>query len=163
MADDSGSGVLFTRDPSSGEKKILGELLFNAQGEDVVAGTRTPIGLDDLRKQMPKIHSELVDIVGKLESHYRDMQDVEFTIERGVLYMLQCRNAKSTARAAVKCAVDMVGRSSSTRRRRSSASSLSRVELLLHKTIDPKTGKKALCRGTSGKPRRLDGSSGLRA
>ncbi len=88
LGDDSGSGVLFTRDPSSGEQKIFGELLFNAQGEDVVAGIRTPIGLNDLKKQMPKIHKELVGIVEKLETHYKDMQDVEFTIERGTLYML---------------------------------------------------------------------------
>ena len=152
LGNDSGSGVLFTRNPSSGEKHILGELLFNAQGEDVVAGIRTPIGLDDLRKQMPKIHKELVDIVGKLESHYRDMQDVEFTIERGVLYMLQCRNAKRTARAAVKCAVDMVDEKLITEKEAILRVEPKQVELMLHKTIDPKTGKKALCRGLPASP-----------
>ena len=152
LGDDSGSGVLFTRDPSSGEKKILGELLFNAQGEDVVAGIRTPIGLDDLKKQMPKIHKELVGIVEKLESHYKDMQDVEFTIERGTLYMLQCRNAKRTAKAAVKCAVDMVGEKLIDEKEAILRVEPKQIELLLHKTIDPATGKKAICRGLPASP-----------
>jgi pyruvate,orthophosphate dikinase len=93
LGDDSGSGVLFTRDPTSGEKNVVGEILFNAQGEDVVAGLRTPLNLSDLKKQYPNIHEELVSIVVKLERHYRDMQDIEFTIERGILYMLQTRSA----------------------------------------------------------------------
>jgi pyruvate,orthophosphate dikinase len=152
LGDDSGSGVLFTRDPSSGEKKILGELLFNAQGEDVVAGIRTPIGLDDLKKQMPKIHKELVGIVEKLETHYKDMQDVEFTIERGTLYMLQCRNAKRTAKAAVKSAVDMVGEKLITEKEAILRVDPKQIELLLHKTIDPKTGKKALAKGLPASP-----------
>jgi pyruvate,orthophosphate dikinase len=149
---DSGSGVLFTRDPSSGEKKVFGELLFNAQGEDVVAGIRTPVNLDDLKKQSPKIHKELIDIVGKLETHYRDMQDIEFTIERGVLYMLQTRSAKRTARAAIKCAVDMVEEKLIDQREALLRVEPKQIELLLHKSIDPNSGKKAIAKGLPASP-----------
>jgi len=149
---DSGSGVLFTRDPSSGEKKVFGELLFNAQGEDVVAGIRTPINLDDLKRQNPKVHRELTGIVGKLERHYRDMQDVEFTIERGVLYMLQTRSAKRTARAAVRCAVDMVGERLIDEKEALLRVEPKQIELLLHKSIDPNSGKKAIAKGLPASP-----------
>jgi pyruvate,orthophosphate dikinase len=149
---DSGSGVLFTRDPSSGEKKVFGELLFNAQGEDVVAGLRTPVNLDDLKAQHPKLHAELVDNVAKLEKHYKDMQDVEFTIERGVLYMLQTRSAKRTARAAVKCAVDMVGERLIDEREAIMRVEPKQIELLLHKSIDPDAKVKALAKGLPASP-----------
>ena len=149
---DSGSGVLFTRDPSSGEKMIFGELLFNAQGEDVVAGIRTPVNLDDLKKKHPKIHKELVDIVEKLENHYRDMQDVEFTIERGVLYMLQTRSAKRTAKAAVRVAVDMVAEKLINEKEAVLRVEPKQIEFLLHKTIDPKSGKKSLAKGLPASP-----------
>ncbi len=106
--DKSGTGVLFTRNPKTGEKHIFGEFLFNAQGEDIVAGIRTPLDLDDLAQVEPKLYKELEDILDNLEAHYKDMQDVEFTIEDGKLFLLQTRTGKRTAAAAVKIAVDMV-------------------------------------------------------
>ncbi len=107
MGDDSGTGVAFTRDPSTGERKIYGEFLPNAQGEDVVAGVRTPLHLDALKDMMPDVYQQFIEIADRLERHYRDMMDLEFTIERGRLWMLQCRVGKRTGRAAVKIAVDM--------------------------------------------------------
>ena len=107
MGDDSGTGVAFTRDPSTGERKIYGEFLPNAQGEDVVAGVRTPLPLDALREMMPEVYQQFLDIADRLERHYRDMMDLEFTIERGRLWMLQCRVGKRTGRAAVRIAVEM--------------------------------------------------------
>ena len=152
LGDDSGSGVLFTRDPSSGEKKVFGELLFNAQGEDVVAGIRTPVHLDDLKRQQPELHKELMDIVANLEKHYRDMQDVEFTIERGILFMLQTRNAKRTAKAAVKVAVDMVEEKLIDEKEAVLRVEPRQVEFLLHKTIDPNSGKIAIAKGLPASP-----------
>ena len=108
MGDDSGTGVAFTRDPNTGEKKLYGEYLTNAQGEDVVAGIRTPAKIEHLKRDMPKAYAEFEKIAQRLEKHYRDAQDLEFTIERGKLFMLQTRSAKRTARAAVKIATDMV-------------------------------------------------------
>lgn len=106
--DNSATGVCFTRNPSTGEKVLYGEYLVNAQGEDVVAGTRTPKKISEMAVEMPKVHEELLATVGRLEQHYRDMQDIEFTIERGRLYLLQTRTGKRTAAAAVKVAVEMV-------------------------------------------------------
>ena len=106
--ENSGTGVAFTRDPSTGENKLMGEYLINAQGEDVVAGIRTPSPISHLKEQMPEVYDQFIDIAGKLEKHYRDMQDMEFTIENGKLYMLQTRNGKRTAQAALKIAVDLV-------------------------------------------------------
>jgi pyruvate,orthophosphate dikinase len=108
MGDDSGTGVAFTRDPNTGEKKLYGEYLTNAQGEDVVAGIRTPSKIDQLKRDMPKAYAQFEKIAQRLEKHYRDAQDLEFTIERGKLFMLQTRSAKRTARAAMKIATDMV-------------------------------------------------------
>ena len=108
MGDDSGPGVAFTRDPNTGEKALYGEYLTNAQGEDVVAGVRTPDKISQMRDVMPEVYAQFEEIAQRLESHYRDMQDLEFTIERGTLYMLQTRSGKRTAPAAVKIAVDMV-------------------------------------------------------
>ncbi|HVM29648.1 MAG TPA: pyruvate, phosphate dikinase [Candidatus Limnocylindrales bacterium] len=108
MGDDSGTGVAFTRDPNTGEKALFGEYLTNAQGEDVVAGIRTPLPIAEMRTQMPGIYAQFEEIAGRLERHYRDMQDLEFTIERGTLYMLQARSGKRTATAAVQIAADMV-------------------------------------------------------
>ncbi len=108
MGETSGTGVAFTRNPSTGEKKLYGEYLINAQGEDVVAGIRTPEPISHLQEQMPEVYQQFIDIAGKLEAHYRDMQDMEYTIERGKLYMLQTRNGKRTAAAALKIAVDLV-------------------------------------------------------
>ncbi len=108
MGNDSGTGVAFTRDPNTGERKIYGEYLLNAQGEDVVAGIRTPKKLEELRTDLPDVYEQFVEIAERLEQHYRDMQDLEFTIERRKLYMLQTRSAKRTARAAIRVATDMV-------------------------------------------------------
>jgi len=107
MGDDSATGVAFTRNPSTGDKKMLGDFLFNAQGEDVVAGIRNANPIESLKEQMPKAYDEFMKIAARLEKHYKDIQDVEFTIERGKLWMLQTRNGKRTAQAAVKIAVDM--------------------------------------------------------
>jgi pyruvate,orthophosphate dikinase len=107
MGSDSGTGVAFTRDPNTGEKALYGEYLINAQGEDVVAGIRTPSKITQLKDDMPKVYAQFEKIAQRLEKHYRDVQDMEFTIERGKLYMLQTRSAKRTARAAVKIAIDM--------------------------------------------------------
>jgi len=107
MGDDSGTGVAFTRNPSTGDKKMMGEYLLNAQGEDVVAGIRNTEQIENLTNQMPAVYSQFMDITAKLEKHYQDMQDVEFTIERGKLWMLQTRSGKRTAKAIVKIAVDM--------------------------------------------------------
>ncbi|MBQ1825538.1 MAG: pyruvate, phosphate dikinase [Firmicutes bacterium] len=108
MGNDSGTGVAFTRSPSTGEKKIFGEFLVNAQGEDVVAGVRTPLNIDEMEKAFPEAYKNFVHIADVLEKHYKDTQDMEFTVEDGKLYMLQTRNGKRTAQAAVKIAVDMV-------------------------------------------------------
>ena len=108
MGNDSGTGVAFTRNPSTGEKQLYGEYLLNAQGEDVVAGIRTPSKIDRLQQDLPEVYQQFQDIAQRLEQYYRDMQDLEFTVEKGRLYMLQTRSAKRTAQAAVKVAVDMV-------------------------------------------------------
>lgn len=110
LGEDSATGVLFTRDPSTGAKGLYGEFLVNAQGEDVVAGIRTPRPISELKDLMPRAWQELNGLCLRLENHYREMQDIEFTIERDVLYMLQTRNGKRTARASVQIAVDKIGR-----------------------------------------------------
>ncbi len=108
LNDNSGTGVAFTRDPATGEKKLMGEFLFNAQGEDVVAGVRTPMPIAQMADKFPEAYADFVKVCGILEDHYRDMQDMEFTVENGKLYMLQCRNGKRTAQAALKIACDLV-------------------------------------------------------
>ncbi|MBC8142053.1 MAG: pyruvate, phosphate dikinase, partial [Armatimonadetes bacterium] len=108
MGDDCGTGVAFTRNPSTGENKVFGEYLINAQGEDVVAGVRTPLPIEELRTYSDSLYNEFVDVCAKLEDHYKDMQDIEFTIERNKLFILQCRSGKRTGPAAVKIAVDNV-------------------------------------------------------
>ena len=107
MGKDSGTGVAFTRNPSTGERKMYGDYLLNAQGEDVVAGIRNTEKIENMGKELPEAYKQFLEITDKLEKHYNDMQDVEFTIERGKLWMLQTRNGKRTAKAAVKIAVDM--------------------------------------------------------
>src|SRR3989344_4307093 len=142
MGETSGTGVCFTRDPSTGENRFYGEYLMNAQGEDVVAGIRTPQPLDTLQKQNPAIYKQLCDVRTKLEKHYKDMQDMEFTIQEGVLYILQTRNGKRTAAAAVRIAVEMVAEKlidKNTAMMRVSASSL---DQLLHDHLDPIAKKK---------------------
>ena len=108
LNENSGTGVAFTRDPATGEKKLMGEFLVNAQGEDVVAGVRTPMPISQMAEQFPEAYADFVKVCGILEEHYRDMQDMEFTVENGKLYMLQCRNGKRTAQAALKIACDLV-------------------------------------------------------
>jgi len=143
MGWDSGTGVAFTRDPSTGEKKLYGEYLLNAQGEDVVAGIRNTEKIENLAKQLPEAYKQFLEICEKLERHYRDMQDVEFTIERGRLWMLQTRNGKRTARAAVKIAVDMVNEGLITKEEAVLRVSPEQVDTLLHPQFDPKVIQEA--------------------
>ncbi len=152
MGWDSGSGVLFTRNPSNGDKGLYGEVLFNAQGEDVVAGIRTPLSIEDLKEVRPELYKELEEVAEKLERHYRDMQDVEFTIERGTLYILQTRTGKRTARAAIKIAVDMVKEGLITEKEAILRVDPRQVELLLHKTVDPEAEKTVIAKGLPASP-----------
>jgi len=147
MGWDSGSGVLFTRNPADGEAKIYGELLFNAQGEDVVAGIRTPLSMADLDRERPDIHKELEDISNKLERHYRDMQDVEFTIEGGKLWVLQTRTGKRTARAAIKIAVDLTNLGLISKEEALMRLTPDQVDQLLHPQFDPKAKEEAAKEG----------------
>ncbi|MEM2894222.1 MAG: pyruvate, phosphate dikinase [Candidatus Bathyarchaeia archaeon] len=149
---DSGSGVMFTRNPSTGEKELYGEVLFNAQGEDVVAGLRTPIPVGELRERWPELYMELEDVAERLERHYRDIQDIEFTVERGILYILQTRSGKRTARAAVKAAVDMAREGLIDEREAILRVDPRQVELLLHKTVDPQAPKTILAKGLPASP-----------
>ncbi|MGB8816147.1 MAG: pyruvate, phosphate dikinase [Minisyncoccia bacterium] len=137
LGDDSGTGVCFTRNPSTGEAKFYGEYLMNAQGEDVVAGIRTPLPVSALKTQSPKIYKELVDVCNRVEKHYKDMQDMEFTIQQGVLYILQARNGKRTATAAVKIAVDMVKEKLITKEQAILRIDPNQLNQLLHKQFDP--------------------------
>ena len=143
MGEDSGTGVAFTRNPSTGEKKYYGEFLPNAQGEDVVAGIRTPLPLDELKNRMPDVYEQLVQVFETLEKHYKDMQDVEFTIERKKLYLLQTRTGKRTAQAAVRIAVDMVNEGIITKEEAVMRVTPEQVEQLLHPTFDPAERAKA--------------------
>jgi len=143
MGEDSGTGVAFTRDPNTGEKKYYGEFLPNAQGEDVVAGIRTPKSLDELKNINPKTYNQLLEVMDKLESHFRDMQDIEFTVERGQLYMLQTRNGKRTAAAAVKIAVDMVKEGLINKQEAVMRVKPADIEKLLHPLFDPEELKNA--------------------
>ena len=162
MGDDSATGVAFTRDPSTGEKLFYGEFLINAQGEDVVAGIRTPQPLTkisaaktsfkSLEELMPKAFSELVEIYKKLEKHYRDMQDIEFTIERSTLWMLQTRNGKRTAKAALKIACDMIDEKLITQEEALLRIEPQSLDQLLHPTLDPKSQKTVLAKGLPASP-----------
>jgi pyruvate,orthophosphate dikinase len=143
MGWDSGTGVAFTRNPATGENKLYGDYLLNAQGEDVVAGIRNTDPIQKMSETMPEAYKQFLDIVGKLEKHYQDMQDVEFTIERGKLWMLQTRNGKRTARAAVRVAVEMVGENLIDKRTAIKRVTPDNVDTLLHPQFDAKTKKKA--------------------
>jgi pyruvate,orthophosphate dikinase len=143
MGDDSGTGVAFTRNPSTGEKKLYGEFLMNAQGEDVVAGIRTPQSIGQLREVMPDVYGQFVRIAETLENHYKDMQDMEFTIERGKLFMLQTRNGKRTAAAALKIAVDLVSEGMATKAEAVMKVEPKQLDALLHPTFEPKALKAA--------------------
>ncbi len=148
----SGTGVGFTRDPATGEKKIYGEYLLNAQGEDVVAGIRTPKPLSQLKTDLPDIFEELLRVQEKLEKHYKDMQDFEFTIENGKLYMLQTRTAKRTAQAAVKIAVDMVEERVIDKRTAVMRVDPHSLDQLLHPHLDLSSGEQPIAHGLPASP-----------
>ena len=152
--DDCGTGVAFTRNPATGEKKLFGEYLINAQGEDVVAGIRTPQPIETLKEVMPEVYEEFDRIAHILENHYKDMQDMEFTIENGKLFMLQTRNGKRTAQAALKVAVDMVEEGMLTKEEAILKVEPKQLDQLLHPTFDAeslKTGK-VIARGLAASP-----------
>jgi pyruvate,orthophosphate dikinase len=161
LGDDCATGVAFTRDPSTGERRFFGEYLFNAQGEDVVAGIRTPgpvakdgakDGQRSLEEAMPAAYAELVKTYRELERHYRDMQDIEFTIQRGKLWLLQTRNGKRTARAMVRIAVEMVKEGLITREQAILRMEAQKLDELLHPMLDPAAEKKVIARGLPASP-----------
>ena len=141
MGDDCGTGVAFTRDPATGAKKLMGEFLTNAQGEDVVAGVRTPMPIAEMAEKFPEAYDEFVKVCGILEDHYRDMQDMEFTVEHGKLYMLQCRNGKRTAPAALKIACDLVDEGMISEQQAVAMIDPRNLDTLLHPQFDPKALK----------------------
>ncbi|MEM3370755.1 MAG: pyruvate, phosphate dikinase [Candidatus Woesearchaeota archaeon] len=152
LGDDSATGVAFTRNPSTGQNEFYGEFLINAQGEDVVAGIRTPKPISELKKEMPETYEQLLQVRKKLESHYKDMQDIEFTVERGKLFLLQTRSGKRSAYAAVKIALDMLEEGII-----SEEEALLRIEpahlnSLMHKRIDPNAKLKVIAKGLGGSP-----------
>src|SRR5438094_63096 len=150
--EDSATGVCFTRDPSTGEQGVYGEYLLNAQGEDVVAGTRTPQPLAELRDHLPKVYDELLETMGSLERHYRDMQDIEFTVEQGHLYLLQTRTAKRTAAAAIKCAVDMTAEGLIERDEAVGRIDPTQLDQLLHPRLDPDAEFEVAAQGLNASP-----------
>ncbi len=173
MGETSATGVAFTRNPSTGEKKLYGEFLVNAQGEDVVAGIRTPQNITEeariaagsdkpsLEKVMPEAFAEFLKVADRLEQHYRDMQDLEFTIERGKLWMLQTRSGKRTAKAALKMAVEMAGEGLITQEEAVLRVDPAALDQLLHPTIDPRAERQVIGQGlpASPGPRRVKSSS----
>ncbi len=150
--DDSGTGVAFTRNPATGENKIYGEFLINAQGEDVVAGIRTPQSIDQLKEVMPDVYKQFTDVCQLLENHYKDMQDIEFTIENGKLYILQTRSGKRTAQSAVKIAVDMVKEGRIDKKEAVLRVPADQLETLLHRRIDPDAKVEAVAKGLPASP-----------
>ncbi|MBT3273077.1 MAG: pyruvate, phosphate dikinase, partial [Spirochaetales bacterium] len=154
FGDESGTGVCFTRDPSNGNNEFYGEYLMNAQGEDVVAGIRTPLKISVLDRKNPKIYKQLITLKNKLEKHYRDMQDIEFTIQQGDLFILQTRNAKRTGMAAVKCAVDMVAEKRISKNEAIMRVTPDQLDQMLHPMIDPKEKKnvKVIAKGLNASP-----------
>ena len=143
LNDNSGTGVAFTRDPATGENKLMGEFLVNAQGEDVVAGVRTPMPIAQMKEQFPEAYADFEKVCALLENHYRDMQDMEFTVENGKLYMLQCRNGKRTAQAALKIACDLVDEGIRTEEEAVSMIDPRNLDTLLHPQFDTAALKKA--------------------
>ena len=164
MGDDSATGVAFTRDPSTGAKRFYGEFLVNAQGEDVVAGIRTPQNLTkqarldagseerSMEEIFPEVYAQLVDVYKKLEAHYRDMQDIEFTVQQGKLWMLQTRSGKRTAKAALQIAIDMVEENLIDKEEAIKRIEPSSLDQLLHPTLDPKAEKNIIARGLPASP-----------
>ena len=169
MGDDCATGVAFTRDPSTGDKKFFGEFLVNAQGEDVVAGIRTPQPLNkesfnesnkelpSMEKLMPKVYQELVALYQKLEKHYKDMQDIEFTVQKGTLFMLQTRTGKRTAAAAMKIAVDMAQEGLIDKKTAVTRVTPEQLDQLLHPCLDPKAKKDVIARGLPASPGAVTG------
>ena len=154
LNENSGTGVAFTRDPATGEKKLMGEFLTNAQGEDVVAGVRTPMPIKHMEELFPEAYAQFLDVCNKLEDHYRDMQDMEFTVENGKLYMLQCRSGKRTAQAALKIACDLVDEGMISEQQAVAMIDPRNLDTLLHPQFDAKALKKAtpLGRGLGASP-----------
>ena len=164
MGNDCATGVAFTRDPSTGKNEFYGEFLVNAQGEDVVAGIRTPqeltirarqshgSDLPSLEEVMPNIFRELLSVRSQLETHYKDMQDIEFTIQQGKLYMLQTRNGKRTAPAALQIAVDMANEGLITKSQALLSLKPDLIDQLLHPTLDPKAKKEIIAKGLPASP-----------
>ncbi|MBV6516419.1 MAG: Pyruvate, phosphate dikinase [Planctomycetes bacterium] len=152
LDDNSATGVGFTRDPSTGENTFFCDVLFKAQGEDVVAGIRTPLHLDALKAALPQVHAELFKVRDLLERHQRDMQDIEFTIQSGKLYLLQCRNGKRTAKAALKIAIDLVNEKLLTREEALLKIDASSLNQLLHPTFDPRHKAAVLAEGVPASP-----------
>ncbi|MDE7400516.1 MAG: pyruvate, phosphate dikinase, partial [Clostridia bacterium] len=143
MGDDCGTGVAFTRNPATGEKGLMGEFLMNAQGEDVVAGVRTPMPIAKMAEVLPDVYKQFLKVCDTLEKHYRDMQDMEFTIEQGKLYMLQTRNGKRTAAAAIKIACDLIDEKMITEKEALMQIDAKSLDMLLHPQFDPKALKEA--------------------
>ena len=152
MGDDCATGVAFTRNPSTGEKHLYGEFLINAQGEDVVAGTRTPQPLSELSSQMPQVYNQFQAICDQLEPHYRDMQDVEFTVQKGKLWMLQTRNGKRTGAAAVQIAVDMAAEGLISQEEALLRVTPDQIDQLLHPTFDEASPKDVIAEGLPASP-----------
>ena len=152
LGEDSGTGVAFTRDPSTGERRFYGEFLVNAQGEDVVAGIRTPLGIDEMANRLPDAYTELLETKDRLERHFRDMQDIEFTVERGKLYLLQTRTGKRTAAAAVRIAREMVDEGLISRNDAVNRVVADQLDQLLHPIIDPQARAKPICLGLPASP-----------
>lgn len=152
MGWESGTGVAFTRDPSTGENVLYGEFLRNAQGEDVVAGTRTPLPISQMESALPEAFAQLTEIAGRLEAHYRDVQDIEFTVEQGTLWLLQTRTAKRTGAAAVRVAVEMVGEGAIEEREAVLRVEPAALDQLLHPSVDPEADAEVFARGLPASP-----------
>ena len=152
MGDDSGTGVAFTRNPNTGERELFGEYLRNAQGEDVVAGIRTPEKISDLAQTQPGVFAQFQEIANRLERHYRDMQDLEFTVERGKLFMLQTRSGKRSAEAAVRIALDLVTEELIDKRRAVGMVGAQSLDQLFHARIDPNESVAIACKGLNASP-----------
>jgi len=159
LGNDSGTGVAFTRDPSTGEKRFYGEFLVNAQGEDVVAGIRTPLPIDQMETQLPGAYAELLETQNRLEQHYRDMQDIEFTVERGTLYLLQTRTGKRTAAAAIRIADEMVSEGVITQREAVLRVDAEQLDQLLHPVIDPTARAEQIATGLPASPGAASGQA----
>jgi pyruvate, orthophosphate dikinase len=156
--DRSGTGVAFTRDPSTGKSGLYGEFLADAQGEDVVAGIRTPEKLEAMRERLPEAFGEFIETIGRLEEHYRDMQDIEFTVEDGKLYLLQTRSAQRTAAAALKCAVDMVDEGLISKEEAVARIDGAQLDQLLHPRIDPDASYEVAAKGLNASPGAASGA-----